>query len=40
MEMEEPGGCVRREVVKSLFRLAMRIDSLEEFEAKLKIAMN
>ena len=29
-----------REVVKSLFRLAMRIDSLEEFEAKLKIAMN
>jgi predicted transposase YdaD len=29
-----------REVVKSLFRLAMRVDSLEEFEAKLKIAMN
>jgi hypothetical protein len=29
-----------REVVKSLFRIAMRTDSLEEFESKLKIAMN
>jgi len=28
-----------REVLKGLFRLAMRIDSLEEFETKLKIAM-
>ena len=29
-----------REVLKGLFRLVMRIDSLEEFETKLKIAMN
>jgi len=28
-----------REVIKGLFKVAMRTSSLEEFEAKLKIAM-
>jgi len=29
-----------REVVKSLFKVALRVNSLKEFEDKLKIAMN